>query len=92
MMYDVWGMGYGVWGMGYGLWGVGYGIWGMGLLIQEQLLRRNVKRFQGGLVFKTHRLLYHSTLGSRVITKKRRRHRFTTFGLANALKVVKWCL
>jgi len=33
---------------------------------------RNVKRFRGGLVFKAHRWLYHSTLGSRVIKKKRR--------------------
>ena len=32
--------------------------------------RRNVKRFRGGLVFKAHRLLYHSTLGLRVIKKK----------------------
>ena len=31
---------------------------------------RNVHRFRGRLVFKTHRLLYHSTLGLRVITKK----------------------
>ena len=31
---------------------------------------RNVKRFRGGLVFKAHRLLYHSTLGWRVIKKK----------------------
>ena len=38
-----------------------------------QLLRRNVKRFRGGLVFKAHRLLFDSTLGSRVITKKKRR-------------------
>ena len=30
-------------------------------------------RFRGGLVFKAHRLLYHSTLGSRVMKKKRRR-------------------
>jgi len=30
--------------------------------------------FRGGLVFKAHRLVYHSTPGSRVI-KKRRRHR-----------------
>ena len=34
--------------------------------------RRNVQRFQGGLVFKAHRLLYHSTLGLSVIKKKRR--------------------
>ena len=35
-------------------------------------LRRNVKRFRGGLVFKAHRLLYHSTLGLRIIKKRRR--------------------
>ena len=40
---------------------------------REQLLRRNVKRFRGGLVPKAHRLLYHSTLGLRVIKKKKRR-------------------
>ena len=28
-------------------------------------------RFRGGLVLKAHRLLYHSTLGSRVIKKKK---------------------
>ena len=41
--------------------------------IQEKLLRRNVKRFRGGLVFKAHRLLYHSTLGSRVTKKKKKK-------------------
>ena len=35
------------------------------------LLHRNIKRFRGGLVFKAHRWLYHSTLGSRGIKKKR---------------------
>ena len=30
-----------------------------------------MKRFRGGLVFKAHRLLYHSTLGLRVLKKKR---------------------
>jgi len=35
------------------------------------LLRRKVKRFRGGLVFEAHRLLYHSTLGLRVINKKK---------------------
>ena len=33
-------------------------------------IRRSVKRFQGGLVFKAHRLLYRSTLDLRVIKKK----------------------
>jgi len=36
------------------------------------LLHSNVKRFQGGLVFKAHRWLYHSTLGSREIKKKKK--------------------
>ena len=40
---------------------------------QGQVLRRNVKRFRGGLVCKAHRLLYHSTLGLRVIKKKKKR-------------------
>jgi len=33
---------------------------------------RNVQRFRGGLVFKVHRLLYHPTLGLRVIKKKKK--------------------
>jgi len=32
-----------------------------------------VKRFRGVLVFKAHRLVYHSTLGLRVMKKKKRR-------------------
>ena len=36
-----------------------------------QLLRRYVKRLRRGLVCKAHRHLYHSTLGSRVIEKRR---------------------
>jgi len=36
------------------------------------LLYKNVQRFRGGLVFKAHRLVYHSTLGSRVIIKKKK--------------------
>ena len=31
----------------------------------------DVNRFRGGLVFKAHRLVYHSTLGWRVIKKKK---------------------
>ena len=33
---------------------------------------RNVQQFRDGLVFKAHRLLYHSTLGLRVIKKKKK--------------------
>ena len=40
---------------------------------QEQALYMNVQRFRGGLVFKAHELLYHSTLGSRVLKKRKRR-------------------
>ena len=36
---------------------------------------RNVKRFRGGLVFKAHRLVYHSTLGLGVIKKKKKRYK-----------------
>ena len=41
--------------------------------IQEQPLRRHVKRLRGVLVCMAHILLYHSTLGSRV-TKKNQHH------------------
>ena len=33
---------------------------------------RNVQRFRGGLVFKAHKLLYHSTLGLRVMKKNKK--------------------
>jgi len=35
-------------------------------------LCRNLKRFRGGLVFKGYRLVYHSTLGLRVIKMKKK--------------------
>jgi len=41
--------------------------------IQQQPLGRIVKRFRGGLALKAHSLLYHSTLGSRAITKKKKK-------------------
>ena len=37
----------------------------------SQLLSRNVERLRGMLVFKAHRFLHHSTLGSGVIKKKK---------------------
>ena len=43
--------------------------------ISEQLPRRNVKRFPGGLVSKADRRVYHSTLGSRVIKIREREQR-----------------
>ena len=39
-------------------------------ILGEQLFYRNVQRFRARLVFKAHRLVYHSTLGLRVIKKK----------------------
>ena len=33
---------------------------------------RNMKQFRGGIVSKAHSLLYHLTLGSRVIKKKQK--------------------
>jgi len=33
---------------------------------------RDQRSFRGGLVFEAHRLVYHSTLGLRVIKKKKR--------------------
>ena len=38
----------------------------------RKMLCRVVKESRGGLVFKAHRLFYHSTLGSNVMKKKRR--------------------
>ena len=56
------------------LWGFGFRSSGPEFGIEEQILRRDVKRFQGELVFEAHRPLYHSTLGPRV-TKKTKRNR-----------------
>ena len=44
---------------------------GRGFGIPAQLLYRNVQRFQGGLEFKAHRFVYHSTLGLRVKKKRK---------------------
>jgi len=42
----------------------------VGIPVLEPLAACGRRRFRGGLVFKAHRLFYHSTLGSRVIKKK----------------------
>jgi len=44
-----------------------------------------VQRFRDGLVFKAHRLLYHSTLGVRVIKKKKEAPRERSVWTARAL-------
>jgi len=41
--------------------------------IEAHLLHIHVQRFRGGLVFKAHRLLYHSTLSLRVMKKKKKK-------------------
>jgi len=45
----------------------------VGVRVPFMYIKTVVKRFRGGLVVKAHRLLYHSTLGLRVIKKRRRR-------------------
>jgi len=46
-------------------------------------------RFRGGLVFKAHRLLYHSNLGLRVIKKKKIRFvHLKTIRIENTISVV----
>jgi len=40
-------------------------------LVTNSILDGMHLRFRGGLAFKAHRRLYHPTLGSRVIKKKR---------------------
>ena len=49
----------------------GYRISGIVFRIRWSL-RRNLKRFRGGLIFKPDRLLHHSTLGLRVMEKKKK--------------------
>ena len=44
-------------------------------LIDVCITARNMQRFRGGLAFKAHRLSYHSTLGFRVIEKKKKKKR-----------------
>ena len=80
-------MGFGVSGFGFRVSGIGFKVQGVGRWISPSgeaggecgdawWLSSSglpVKRFRGGLVFKAHRLVYHSTLGSRVIKKKKRR-------------------
>jgi len=58
-----------------GVWCMEEGVFRVEEAACEQLHRRNVKQFRGGLVFKADRLLYHSTLGLRVIKKKKKKGR-----------------
>ena len=49
---------------------------GLHPIVARPVLRQSMKRFHGGLVVEAHRLLYHSTLGSRVLMKKKKVQRF----------------
>ena len=44
---------------------------GVSSLYEEACREVRSNMLRGGLVFKAHRLVYHSTLGSRVIKKKK---------------------
>ena len=48
------------------------------------------RRFRGGLVFKAHRLLYHSTLGLRVIKKTKKKTEATDERGGNNLNGLKF--
>jgi hypothetical protein len=50
-----------------------------------QLPYINVQRFRGGLVFQAHGLVYHSTLGLRVIKKKKNTPALSTDMEANTI-------
>ena len=43
------------------------------LSIEEQLLYRNAQFLRGGLIFKVHILVYHSTLDVTVTTQKKKK-------------------
>jgi len=54
---------------------IGWLLIDLGMMVRAAAEREGntyVQRFRGGLVLKAHRLFYHSTLGLRVIKKKRR--------------------
>ena len=55
--------------------------------IEEQLIGRNVERFQGGLVLKAHRWLYHSTLSSRVIKKKKKKKKAARSAMPDSAQI-----
>ena len=57
------------------------------LSMHEHLLSRKMKRFRGELVFKAHRWLYHSTVGSSVIKKKKNKPASLREDLIKSLRV-----
>jgi len=59
--------------LGFRAQGSGFRVQGLGLRADQnlELGGGDVERFQGGLVFKAHRLLYHAILGSGVAKRKK---------------------
>ena len=58
--------------MGFGGPSLGFRVLGVEERSMSEPHLFNVKRFRGGLVFKAHTLVYHSTLGWRVIKRRLR--------------------
>jgi len=74
---------FGVWVLKLRVKGIGFRVEGPGFRVRCRVFRVNGvgervggaerrRLARGGLVFKAHRLVYHSTLGSRVIKKKKK--------------------
>jgi len=78
MVYGLWfrvqGLGSGVWGLGFRVSGFGFRVSGFGFWVSGFGFRdgTSLRRFRGGLALKAHRLVYHSTLGKRVIKKEKK--------------------
>ena len=52
---------------------------------EGQQIRRNVERFRGWLVCEAHRLLFHATLGLRVLKKKKKEKKTEARSLATSV-------
>ena len=57
----------------------------------RHLQQHPVQWFRGGLVFKVHRLVYHSTLGLRVIKKKKKKKTAETTPREQAMSFLRIC-
>ena len=79
VLYFLGGLGLRFWVLGLWFWWIGLKVRGLGCRVHGSGLRCSVwevvEAFRRGLVFKAHRLLYHSTPGSRAIKKKQKKSR-----------------
>ena len=57
---------------------------------RDVLLRRNAKQLQGGLIFKAHRRVYQSTLGLRVVKKKKQAMHVKIFVFGSRVQGIGW--